>query len=152
MDRRGALESRANEPDLRGTVTFLGARNDIATILPAFDIFALASRSEGVSLTLLEAASVGLPIVATRVGGNAEVVVEGETGLLVPPGDPVAFCSALEAIATQGKSAAMGRAGRARVEAQFSLEGMARAYQDLYRDALRKAGHGRSRVAKNPND
>jgi glycosyltransferase involved in cell wall biosynthesis len=99
-------------------------------------VFALSSKSEGISLTLLEAAAAGLPIVATRVGGNAEVVIEGETGMLVSPSDPAAFAAALGAMARRPDRAALGLAGRARVERWFSVERMARAYQDLYADVL----------------
>ena len=135
---RAALVSRAGAPDLAGSVHFAGARRDIASVLPAFDVFALSSTSEGISLTLLEAASAGLPIVATRVGGTPEVVVDGETGVLVPPSDPAAFAAALGALARRPDRAALGRAGRARVERGFSVEKMAGAYQDLYAEVLRE--------------
>jgi glycosyltransferase involved in cell wall biosynthesis len=139
-DERAELEARARAADVNGAVTFLGSRNDIAAVLSAFDIFALSSRSEGVSLTLLEAAAVGLPIVATRVGGNAEVVMDGRTGVLVPPGDPGAFAAALERIAARPDRQRMGIAGRERVIANFSVERMARAYQERYEALLRGYG------------
>lgn len=133
---RAALEARAMALDLAGSVHFLGERRDIAAVLPAFDVFALSSTSEGISLTLLEAASAGLPIVATRVGGNPEVVVDGETGCLVSPRDPAAFAVALGALARRPDRAALGLAGRVRVERWFSVERMAHAYQDLYAEVL----------------
>ncbi len=133
---RATLQARAEAPDLAGSVHFAGERRDIASALPAFDVFALSSTSEGISLTLLEAASAGLPIVATRVGGNPEVVIDGETGTLVPPRDPVAFAAALADLARRSDRAALGRAGRVRVERGFSVEGMAGAYQDLYAEVL----------------
>ena len=133
---RAALQARAEAPDLAGSVHFVGERRDIALVLPAFDVFALSSTSEGISLTLLEAASAGLPIVATRVGGTPEVVIDGETGALVSPSDPGAFAAALGALARRPDRAALGRAGRARVERGFSVERMARAYQDLYAEVL----------------
>jgi sugar transferase (PEP-CTERM/EpsH1 system associated) len=133
---RRALEERAARPDLAGAVTFAGARGDVAPLLAAFDVFALASLSEGISLTLLEAASAGLPIVTTRVGGNGEVVVDGETGLLVPSADPAAFAEALAAVASRPDRAALGAAGRARVERRFSVERMAQAYDELYAEVL----------------
>lgn len=136
---RAALAARAEAPDLAGSVHFVGERRDIAAVLPAFDVFALSSTSEGISLTLLEAASSGLPIVATRVGGNAEVVVDGVTGALVSPRDPAAFAAALGAISRRPDRAALGVAGRARVERWFSVERMARAYQDLYAEVLHDA-------------
>lgn len=139
-DERAALQARAEATDLAGSVHFAGARRDIASVLPAFDVFALSSTSEGISLTLLEAASAGLPIVATRVGGTPEVVIDGETGRLVAPSDPAAFAAALGELARRPDRAELGRAGRARVERGFSVERMARAYQDLYAEVLQGRG------------
>jgi sugar transferase (PEP-CTERM/EpsH1 system associated) len=133
---RAALEERAALLDVEPAVTFAGERADVAPLLAAFDVFALASLSEGVSLTLLEAAAAGLPVVATRVGGNDEVVVDGETGLLVPAADPAALAEALAALAERPDRATMGAAGRARVERRFSVERMARAYAALYTEVL----------------
>jgi sugar transferase (PEP-CTERM/EpsH1 system associated) len=133
---RASLEERVSHLDLGLAVTFAGARTDIAPLLAAFDVFVLASLSEGISLTLLEAASAGLAIVATRVGGNAEVVVDGETGLLVPSADPAALAEALAAVAARPDRAALGAAGRARVERRFSVERMAQAYAELYAEVL----------------
>jgi sugar transferase (PEP-CTERM/EpsH1 system associated) len=133
---RAALGDRARASDLAGSVHFVGARRDVALVLPAFDVFALSSTSEGISLTLLEAAATGLPIVATRVGGNAEIVIDGATGMLVSPGDPAAFAAALGALSRRADRAALGLAGRAHVERRFSVEKMARAYQDLYAEVL----------------
>jgi sugar transferase (PEP-CTERM/EpsH1 system associated) len=134
---RAALAAESARLGLDGAVHFVGARRDIAAVLPAFDVFALSSTSEGISLTLLEAAAAGLPIVATRVGGTPEVVVAGETGCLVQPRDPAAFAAALGALARRPDRAALGAAGRARVERWFSVETMVRAYQDLYAEVLR---------------
>jgi sugar transferase (PEP-CTERM/EpsH1 system associated) len=131
-----ALRDRAQALDLGGSVHFVGVRRDVAAVLPAFDVFALSSTSEGISLTLLEAAAAGLPIVATRVGGNAEVVLDGVTGTLVSPSNPGAFAAALGALARRPDRAALGLAGRAHVERWFSVERMARAYQDLYVEVL----------------
>jgi sugar transferase (PEP-CTERM/EpsH1 system associated) len=133
---RRSLEERAARLGLDGSVTFAGMHGDIAPLLQAFDVFALSSVSEGISLTLLEAASAGLPIVATDVGGNAEVVVDGATGLLVPPRDPERFAAALERIASSADRAKMGQNGRERVQRRFSIERMARAYHDLYDELL----------------
>ena len=110
-----------------------------ASLLPAFDVFALASRTEGTSLTLLEAASAGLPIVATRVGGNAEIVVDGESGLLVPAGEPRAFADALQALVMRDDRRAMGARGREGVVARYDLTKMVAAYDTLYTEVLRFA-------------
>ena len=116
-------------------VTFLGFRRDVAEVLHSFDLFVLSSVTEGVSLTLLEAMAVGKPIVATRVGGNPEVVADGVTGLLVPPGDPHALSSAVgRLISNEALAQRMGAAGRKRVEEHFTLTRMAEAYRRLYED------------------
>ncbi|WP_437812806.1 glycosyltransferase family 4 protein [Sorangium sp. So ce1078] len=133
---RPALEQQAARLGLGGAVTFTGTRGDVAELLPAFDVFALASLTEGISLTLIEAAAAGLPIVATRVGGNPEIVEEGETGLLVAPGAPETLAAALEAVAVREDRAAMGMRGRARVIERFGMDRMIRAYEDLYAEVL----------------
>jgi len=132
---RPALEALAHRL-APGAVLFTGMRSDVAELLPAFDAFALASRTEGISLTLLEAAAAGLPIVATRVGGNPEVVTHGRTGLLVPPVDPARLAAALEELAKRPDRAEMGLAGRRRVETLFGVQSMVGAYEALYRRVL----------------
>jgi glycosyltransferase involved in cell wall biosynthesis len=136
---RAALEMQAARLGLGRAVTFAGTRRDVPALLAAFDVFALASLTEGISLTLIEAAAAGLPLVATRVGGNAEVVRDGETGLLVPPGSPAALTSALSAIAARPDRSEMGRRGRARVIEHFGADRMARSYNDLYAELLQPA-------------
>lgn len=132
---QAALEALARALGVSSAVTFAGERGDVAPLYAAFDVFALASRSEGISLTLLEASACGIPVVATQVGGNAEVVADGASGILVPPGDVPALAAALSWVARADR-AALGAAGRARVEQRFSAERMARAYQDLYAEVL----------------
>lgn len=133
---RPELERQAALLGIAGAVTLAGARGDVAEVLPAFDVFALASLTEGISLTLIEAAAAGLPIVATRVGGNPEILREGETGLLVPPGDPDALAAALAAMADRADRAEMGLRGRARIIERFGVDRMARAYEALYAEVL----------------
>ncbi|AKT36021.1 glycosyltransferase [Chondromyces crocatus] len=133
---RHALEAQTASLGVGHAVTFAGMRSDIAESLPAFDVFALASRTEGISLTLAEAAACGLPIVATRVGGNPEIVRDQQTGLLVPAADPAALTAALDAIATHTDRAALGHRGRAWVAERFSAERMASAYTSLYAEVL----------------
>src|SRR5262249_9682148 len=112
---------------------------NVREFLPAADLFVLSSRSEGISLTLLEAMATGLPIVATDVGGNREVVLHGETGLLVPPQSPQELAAAMQQLLSQPISAAhMGNAGRQRVEHEFDLRAVVSRYEELYLSLLRR--------------
>jgi glycosyltransferase involved in cell wall biosynthesis len=117
-------------------VRFLGHRPDVEQILGAADVFVLSSASEGMSNTILEAMACGLPVVATRVGGADEMVVDGETGRLVPPAGPRELAGAVTALMADPVAArAMGAAGRRRAEQEFSLSGMLRRYESLYFEA-----------------
>ena len=99
----------------------------------AFDVFVLSSLGEGISYTMLEAMASGLPVVATRVGGNVELVDEGITGTLVPSSDPAALEAAMEAyFPDRAMAQRHGRAGRAKVEWQFTEEAMVSAYLKTY--------------------
>lgn len=117
-----------------------GERTDVAHVMRGLNCFVLPSRAEGISNTILEAMATGLPVVATDVGGNAELVVDGTTGLVVPAADPQAMARAIAALACEPTAAeAMGRAGRARIVGQFSLQAMVARYQGIYDQALRAA-------------
>lgn len=110
-----------------------GERNDIPEVLRGLDCFVLPSLAEGISNTILEAMAAGLPVIATHVGGNPELVIEGKTGTLVPAGDVDAMAQAIVAFAVNTESArSAGVAGRAEVERRYSLDAMVRAYQSLY--------------------
>jgi glycosyltransferase involved in cell wall biosynthesis len=101
----------------------------------------LPSLSEGISLTLLEAMASGMAVAATRVGGNPEVVADGETGLLVPAGDPPALATALLRLRRQRElNRSMGRAGRARVEGRFDIRRMVADYEALYQGLRTPSG------------
>ena len=114
-----------------------GERHDIPEILRGMDCFVLPSRSEGISNTILEAMACQLPIIATRVGGNPELVLDEGTGKLVPPANPEALASAIIAYAEHPELARQhGLAGRSAVERQFSIEAMAQAYCSLYDSLL----------------
>ena len=117
-------------------VRFTGARDDMADLLDCADVVVLASRSEGLPFTLLEAMALGKPVVATRVGGVPEVVEHGRSGRLVSRDDPAALATAIAAVLDSPEAAAMGARGRARVEAAFTLDAMVRALEDLYAAAL----------------
>lgn len=120
-----------------------GERHDVPDILRGLDCFVLPSLAEGISNTILEAMASSLPVIATRVGGSPELVVEGRTGQLVPASDVEAMARALVSYATRPEQAlTAGREGRAEVERRFSMEAMVGAYRSLYDrllfDALRK--------------
>ena len=127
------LRELTDQLQLAGHVDFLGDVRDVAGLLATAKLFVLPSLTEGISLTLLEAMSCGLPVVATRVGGNPEVVVDGQTGLLVPPGDPPALAAAiLQLLGDETRCRNMGLAGRQRVEDHFDVRQMVTAYEVLY--------------------
>jgi glycosyltransferase involved in cell wall biosynthesis len=109
-------------------------RKDVVRLLQASDVFALASKNEGISNTILEAMAVGLPTVVSRVGGNPELVVEGETGRFFPAGDDAALAERiLGYLADPALAAAHGRAGRERCQQRFSVDAMVRAYEEVWR-------------------
>ncbi len=123
---RGALQHLTAELGLSGRVHFLGHRDAVMDFYRACDIVALASRADAFGLVLAEAGYCARPIVATRVGGIPEVVLDGETGLLVPPDDAAALAAALSRLADDpALRARLGAAGRARAEGVFSAQRMA---------------------------
>ena len=137
---RSDLEGLVHRMGLEQIVRFLGWRTDASTILPCLDAFALCSLSEGISLALLEAMSAGVPIVATRVGGNPLVVQDGETGWLVPPRAADVTADAILALLRDPSTrCAMGRSGRDRARTHFSVDRMARDYERVYMAAYRYA-------------
>jgi sugar transferase (PEP-CTERM/EpsH1 system associated) len=124
-----------------------GERADVPDVMRGLDCFALPSLAEGISNTILEAMASSLPVLATNVGGNSELVVHGETGELVPAGDPQALAMGLIRMAAdRTRAVALGSAGRARVEARFSLPAMVASYRRLYDGMLaersKQAAHG----------
>jgi glycosyltransferase involved in cell wall biosynthesis len=141
---RSTLEARARGLGLDGEIRFLGAVPNAARLLPGFDVFVLSSVLEGMSNAVLEAMAAGRPVVATRVGGNSELVVDGETGFLVPPRDPGALADAVLRLVRDPQMARrFGEAGRRRAQSEFSLATMVGRLERLY-DALLT---GRSRAA-----
>jgi glycosyltransferase involved in cell wall biosynthesis len=134
---RPALEKQARELGLDHQVRFLGERGDIADLLAACDVFILPSRSEGLGVAALEAMAAGRAIVATRVGGLAEAVVDESTGLLVPPADPAALAGALARLLRDpALRARLAEAGPARIDAGFRADDLVEAYEDLYFELL----------------
>jgi sugar transferase (PEP-CTERM/EpsH1 system associated) len=130
---RGELEESARRAGVASLVTFFGMRDDIAELLRLFDLFVLPSIGEGISNTILEAMASGLPVVATRVGGNPELVAEGETGALVPRRRADALAAALQVyLEDETRLRAHSTAARRRAECRFSLARMVRQYEALY--------------------
>ena len=122
---RGQLERLAAELGVQGRVRFLGHRDDPRELLRGSGGLVLSSFSEGLPLVVLEAMAEARAVVATTAGGTPEAVVHGETGILVPPGDPERLAAALERLAAEpALQGAYGRAGYARVAAQFTVERM----------------------------
>ncbi len=131
------LRAQVSALGLGEHVRFAGERGDVAGLLPAFDIFAMPSLSEGLSIALLEACASGLAIVATDVGGNREIVANGSTGLLVPSGDVQTLRAALgELAAGSARRASLGAAAREWVGSHASMAAFSTSYDRLYREAL----------------
>jgi glycosyltransferase involved in cell wall biosynthesis len=133
---RARLEAEALRRGLGGRCVFTGFRADVDRLIPAFSLLCLTSRTEGLGSSLLDAMCFGRAVVATRTGGIPEAVVQGETGLLVPVGDPPALAAALvRLLLSPGEREAMGRAGRRRFERLFTaermVEGTLRSYDEL---------------------
>jgi glycosyltransferase involved in cell wall biosynthesis len=134
---RPELERRAGELGLAGRVIFTGVRQDVNELLREIDVNVLPSLTEGLSNSLLEAMAAGLPVVATRVGGNPELVVDGEHGLLVPPEDAGALAAAIgRLLDDEALRARLGREARRRVESEFSVERMTATVSGLYDECL----------------
>jgi glycosyltransferase involved in cell wall biosynthesis len=138
---RKAMEARVEAEGLADRFRFLGFRPDAPALIPAFDIVAVPSHVEPLGNATLEAMSAGRPVVGSRVGGIPEMVVDGETGYLVPPRDPAALADALEALIRDPSLIdKLGRAGRARAESHFSLAVHAARLQSVYDRVLGPAG------------
>lgn len=133
-----AVVSRAiSEHSAGGYVKLLGARHDVPELLAACDAFALSSRQEGFPITILEAMAAGKPVIATDVGGCAEAVVHGETGLIVQPENPAALARAIEYVLSHPDEARrMGEAGRRRVAEHFTVETMVCKHLAVYEALL----------------
>jgi glycosyltransferase involved in cell wall biosynthesis len=135
---RTALEDRARFLGLADCVQFLGwvpqaSRN----LLPACDIFVQSSLWEAMSVVVLEAMAAAKPMVVTAVGENSQVVRDGETGLLVPPGDPRALAASLRALLRdRSLRERLGGAARTRLEERFSIQRMIATHQELYRELV----------------
>jgi glycosyltransferase involved in cell wall biosynthesis len=140
---RGDLVRAAAGLGVAGSVCLPGSRPDARRLMAAADVFVLTSRHEGMPLVALEAMEAGLPVVGTRVIGTEEVVDDGVTGVLVPPGDAVALAGALaDLLDSPGRRRRMGRAGRRRYLARFTRARMAERTAAVYAAALGSAAAG----------
>jgi glycosyltransferase involved in cell wall biosynthesis len=139
--QRAEIESAIAARNLAERFTLLGDRRDVPDLLGAFDLLVLPSASEGFSNAVLEGSASGIPVIASAVGGNPEIVVEGETGKLFPAGDRRALADAvIEVLREPGVAVAMGEAGRRRVEEMFPLDSMVRNHEKLYDTLLGATG------------
>jgi sugar transferase (PEP-CTERM/EpsH1 system associated) len=139
---RERLEAIVNSsPLLAGRIMFLGAQDNVAELLNAFDVFVLPSLTEGMSNTILEAMATGLPVLATRVGGNPELVEDRVTGMLFTPGDAEKLSAQMDILlGDEVLRARYGAEARRRAVADFSLDRMLANYRDLYFELAERKG------------
>lgn len=132
-EHRAACLEQLKKQDADQLAWLPGERSDIPELMTAMNIFVLPSLGEGISNTILEAMATGLPVVATRVGGNPELVHEGVTGLLVPPADPDAITNALLGYVRNPDLRRLhGQAGRAIIDREYSMDAMVQGYLSVY--------------------
>ena len=139
---RSSLEDEIGAAGLATNVSILGLRKDVRALMQAADAFVMSSAWEGMPVVLLEAAAAGLPIVATRVGGNPEVVCDGESGFLVPPRDSDALGLAMLRLTglSEAQRRSMGERGREHVRAHYGLNRVVERWEDIYRGVLERKG------------
>jgi glycosyltransferase involved in cell wall biosynthesis len=146
---RSHLEKLSQELGLASKVIFSGEQRDVGPYLSTFDVFALSSNTEGLSLSICEAMALGKPVVATDVGGNQELVEDGRTGLLVPIGDAQGLAEAIIRLLQDPDTAwSMGQRGKEKIIAQLGLERYVNEYQSLYEETLSKKD--RRRISRAP--
>lgn len=135
--RLESLKEQAAQAGIDDCVDFLGARPDVPELMKQFHVFVLSSFNEGISNTILEAMACGLPVVATDVGGNPELIVEGATGRLYPSDDDEALAACLRDYAqNEALRQAHGEAARRRIDKHFTLDVMVSAYEQFYLQCL----------------
>ena len=131
---RGRLENYAANLGVRKAIHFLGSRPDVNDLINAMDISCLPSLSEGFSNSILESMAIGVPVVATAVGGNTEIIQDGKTGVLVPSRNASALAAKLLALVHDKElRTKLGGAGRQKIHSQFRIEQMAAKYEEFYR-------------------
>ena len=141
MDREylGELQQYAERCGVAGSVIFTGLRRDVPAVLSSLDVSVMPSLNEALSNVVLESMAAGAPTVATRVGGTPEAIVDGVTGVLVPPADSTALAHAIVHLLHDTSLAAhLGAAARARIVDHFSVRRMVRSTEDLYVELLER--------------
>jgi len=134
---RERIARRINEAGIDQLVWMTGSRNDVPELMAALDVFVLPSKAEGISNTILEAMATGLPVVATDVGGNAQLVVDGATGFIIPSEAVTVLADKLQQyVKNSDLLVCHAKAARDRAEQQFSLEHMINQYQTVYEELL----------------
>jgi glycosyltransferase involved in cell wall biosynthesis len=139
MDRSylGELQQYAERLGVADRVIFTGLRTDVPTLLASVNVSVMPSLNEALSNVLLESMAAGAPTVATRVGGTPEAVVDGQTGLLVPPADADALATAIiRLLADTALASHLGHAARQRIADVYSVKRMVRATEDVYVELL----------------
>jgi glycosyltransferase involved in cell wall biosynthesis len=139
---RSETEALVHDLGLAGRVRFLGVRGDVPEVMSAADGYVMSSAWEGMPIVLLEAAAAGLPIVATAVGGNREVVCSEESGFLVPPRDPESLATAMLRLMElpESERRSMGLRGREHVRSHYGLGRVVEAWEAVYREVLARKG------------
>lgn len=136
------LRAQTRQLGIEDRVIITGQRSDVADLLPGFDMFTLPSQTEGVSIALLEACATGLAVVATRVGGNPEIIRDGTTGLLVEPSNTNELQTALDTLLSQAdRRQLLGGNARLWVSQHASTESLCREYDQFYRRAIDPKSH-----------
>jgi glycosyltransferase involved in cell wall biosynthesis len=131
---RSRLERYSEQNELQGRVHFLGERNDVPRLMPHFDVLWLASEYEGQSNAIMEAMAAGVPVIATDIAGNRDLVVNDVTGFLVPIGDRFEFTRRTDWLLSDDElRRSFGAAGRERIEREFTVEKMVQRHAELYR-------------------
>lgn len=131
-----ALKAEVVKRNLDAHVRFLGFRSDVPALLSLFDVFVLPSLSEGLSMALLEAMAAGKPVVATKVGGNSELVLDGDTGFLIDSESPESISDrVVQVLRDKVRAVSMGDRGCRRVHDKFSFRAMVDRYQNYYEQA-----------------
>lgn len=149
------LQAQAKHLGLGDRVRFLGSRTDIPELLAAMDVFVLSSDWEGTPVSLMEAMSAGLPVVATAVGGVPELFEDGREGFLVQPGDASGMAQAMLSLVHDRESRlSMGEAAALQAQRKFNVDEMVRSYEDIYERPELELGSGKRSpsLVQTPND